>query len=288
MARRWTGQPLAVRTLFWLPALSSLHVSRPRTQPLTPQPFFLAGKALSFSWDIAHYEVGLEAATSEVEEEDNDPFGVAALEADFEKNAPRIGARKRLCNVDEVAVGSYVIVRAAEDTGESEYVFELGDTDVPLWLGKVQKVEEDEDGVLMWSINWHAPISRNKAAKKQRTACSAESTGQPAHQAPFYAQRGPGTTSQIEADEDVLVTVFAKLNNDNRIPDKVKKAALPILKDAGLAHDNGNVQCVLCNVADDKEVAACDCCSRKFHVHCAGDQCKSGTWWCPSCEEEVA
>ena len=150
--------------------------------------------------------------------------------------------------------------------------------------------EENEEGrnVVMWTMKWYAPIPRTTGGAGQPSAKRQRTTDQPArsgsHKDKFYAQPG---RSAIEADDDVLVAVFPKLNNDGKLPDKVKKDALSVLKAAIVSHANGNIVCVQCNVADDDELVACDCCSRKFHVRCAGDACMSDTWWCPSCEQEV-
>ena len=96
-----------------------------------------AGQQLSFDWDLPGYEVGLHVPElAGPEAEDSDPFGIQAVEAEFATNGTRFGSRRRLFSVDDVTTGCFVVVRASAGQDE-DYVFELGDTKVPLWLGKV-------------------------------------------------------------------------------------------------------------------------------------------------------
>ena len=71
--------------------------------------------------------------------ENEDPMGLAEKDSGWQ--APRIGSKRRSVDIDDVAFGDFLILRAPQSDAHS---FTVGAVDTPLWLCKVH-VRNDLD-----------------------------------------------------------------------------------------------------------------------------------------------
>ena len=110
------------------------HVRKPAYVDLSSHLFFSsAGHEMPFSLQLPRFDQQEQHDSDDDEDnETEDPMGLAEKEDGWQ--APRIGSMRHSVDIENIAIGDFLILRAPQADVHS---FKVGAVDTPLWLCQV-------------------------------------------------------------------------------------------------------------------------------------------------------